>query len=400
MRILLVMGSYYPELQFGGSTQKLYELSVGLVERGHDVQVLTFHSDRSVPHPPLVVRGVKVNYLSWVGSGSWRVPINLKSLFRLIRWSDVVHCFGIYSLLCSLATAVAKRTGRPYLLEPMGMYPPRGRSLAVKRIYNLLSTGAMMKGAKTIIATSQTELDGLARAIPHKRLELRRDGIKVEMFASLPDGKSFRDRLGISASEKVILYVGRISRIKNLEQLVQAFKMLARPATKLVLLGPTDEPDYLARLKVLIAGNGLAGEVIFAGALYEAEKLPAFAAADLLVLPSEFESYGLAAAEGVAAGIPVLITDTCGIAPLIHRRAGLSVPVNIQSLADGMRVLLGDEAQRRKFTSARCEVLKELTWEKPLSQLEQLYQHATHNRQGRRFGGPLSATVGPGSSGN
>lgn len=393
MRILLVMGSYYPELQFGGPTQKLYELSVGLVERGHEVQVLTFHSDRSTPHPPTVIQGVTVEYLPWVGAGTWRVPTTLKPLSKLIRWSDVVHCFGIYSLLCSLAALASKRAGRPYLLEPMGMYPPRGRKLLMKRIYNLLSTTAMFRAARAVIATSQMEYDGLLPAVPGERLQIRRDGIKVETFAALPDGQIFRDRLAISESERVILYVGRISRIKNLEQLILAFKMSALPATKLVLVGPMDEPDYLSRLQALIEKSGLGDQVVFAGPLYEEEKLPAFAAADLLVLPSEFESYGLAAAEGVAAGIPVLITDACGIAPLLHRRAGLSVPVNVSSLAEGMRLLLEDEAQRNQLTRERREVLKELTWEKPLAQLEQLYHDANNNFLYPESGSSLSPSI-------
>src|SRR5688572_10454618 len=114
MKILLVMGSYYPEFQFGGSTQKLYELSIGLAERGHEIRVVTFHSDRSVSHPPTVIQGVSVEYLPWVGIGSWRIPTTLKPLFKLVRWSDVVHCFGIYSLLCSLTALISKRVGRPY----------------------------------------------------------------------------------------------------------------------------------------------------------------------------------------------------------------------------------------------------------------------------------------------
>jgi glycosyltransferase involved in cell wall biosynthesis len=392
MKILLVMGSYYPELQFGGSTQKLYELSLGLVERGHDVRVLTFHSDRSIPHPPAVVEGVRVEYLPWIGTGSWRIPRKLKALVESVKWSDVVHCFGLYNLLCPLTMLSANRARRPYVLEPMGMYAPRGRNVIMKRIYNFLFTRSMMASAKAVIATSQSEMTELKGAVPSERLQLRHDGIKVETFAACPDGQNFRESLGISQSEKVVLYLGRISRIKNLEQLIVAFKRAALPASRLVLVGPMDEPDYLARLKALIKTEDLSRLVQFTGPLYERDKLPALAAADLLVLPSEYESYGLAAAEGVAAGIPVLITDTCGIAPLLHGRAGLSVPVNVQSLAEGMRTLLEDAANGQKFTRDRQEVLQELTWDKPLTEVEHLYQRVNQNFK-LTTGAPLSTSA-------
>ena len=68
-----------------------------------------------------------------------------------------------------------------------------------------------------------------------------------------------------------------------------------------------------------------------------ADQKAALALADLLVLPSLNESFGNSAAEAVAAGVPVLLTDTCGIASMIHRRAGLAVPLGVEALAEGLR---------------------------------------------------------------
>src|ERR1700682_344097 len=183
MRVLLVVGSYFPELQFGGSTQKIYELGLGLVARGHEVEVVTFHSDQSVPHPQTVIEGVTVSYLPWTGRGAWRVPLRFSPLIKAIERSEVVHCFGLYSLLCAAAALSAKRIRRPYLLEPMGMYIPRGRQLLMKRIYNTLCSSWMLRGAANVIATSQTEFDELSASVMKKQLTIRHDGIRVEQFS-------------------------------------------------------------------------------------------------------------------------------------------------------------------------------------------------------------------------
>jgi glycosyltransferase involved in cell wall biosynthesis len=95
------------------------------------------------------------------------------------------------------------------------------------------------------------------------------------------------------------------------------------------------------------------------------------------VLPSLFESFGNAAAEAVAAGLPVLLTDTCGIAQQIDGRAGMAVPVDQNAVAAALHALLTDPSQRAAITSQRNNVLAELSWKEPLDQMERLYLHVT-----------------------
>ena len=88
------------------------------------------------------------------------------------------------------------------------------------------------------------------------------------------------------------------------------------------------------------------------GPIYDQDKLAALAATDLFVLPSLSESFGNAAAEAVAAGVPVLLTDTCGIAPMIHERAGLAVPLGMASLAAGLRTMMNDAEHKNSASEA------------------------------------------------
>ncbi len=373
MRILQITARYYPELQYGGPPQTIHDLSRGLKQRGHRVRVVTLHSTRRKASEA-DCDGIEVRYLPWLGRGTWQVPLAWGELADAVRESDIVHCYGLYNLLCPAAAYLARSAGRPYVLEPLGMGTPRARSLWIKRVYHLLFTSWMSRRAARVIATSPGEMGELSGLVEPQRLVLRRNGIDLEPFQALPPAEGFRSAHGIAQGERVILFLGRISPIKNLEQLVQAFGTACLERARLVLVGPTLEPAYLRDLTDLITRLGLERRVLITGPLYGEEKLAALAAADLFVLPSLAENYGNAAAEAVAAGVPVLLTDSCGIAPRIDGRAGMAVPVGLSSLAEGLHTMMEDGAKRESLTRRRGEVLKELSWDEPLAQTEQLYE--------------------------
>ena len=373
MRILQVTPVYYPELQFGGPPQKIHALSRGLAARGHQVQVVTLaHGQRSARHQT-VVEGIPVQYLPWVGRKAWQAPVNWHPLIEAVRWAEIVHGYGLYNLLCPLAAWQAQRYSKPFVLEPQGMAVARAGNLPIKRLYHRSFTAYLLCCAAAVIATSPAEAAELGAMTPADRLIVRRNGIDLDHFRCLPQEDSFRSRYGIAGAAPLALFVGRISPIKNLEMLLRAFAQARIPGARLALVGPMLEPDYAAHLRAVCSELALGDAVVFTGPLYGADKLAALAAADLFVLPSLFESFGNAAAEAVAAGLPVLLTDTCGIAQQIHGRAGMSVPVDQTALALALRALLTDASQRARVTRHRNDVLAELSWREPLDQMERVY---------------------------
>lgn len=379
MRILQVTSTYHPEHQFGGPPQKIHALSRGLVARGHQVHVITWHSARPHAQEQVVVDGVTVQYLPWAGRGAWRWPTTLSPLTEQVGWAQVVHGYGLYNLLVPAAACLARRPPRPFLLEPLGMYVPRVRRLRAKRLYHYLFTTWMSRQAACVIATSPAEKAELADLVDPERLALRPNGLDLAPFRRLPPRARFREQYGIAPHEQLILFLGRISPIKNLVMLLHAFHDAHLPQARLALVGPLLEPDYAHQLRALVTDLGLQKQVLFTGPLYNDDKLAALAAADLFVLPSLSESYGNAAAEAVAAGLPVLLTEGCGLAPLIRDQAGLVVPPETAALADGLRLLLTDPQRRAALTNGRHHLLAHLSWEGgPLQQSETLY-HAVIN---------------------
>jgi glycosyltransferase involved in cell wall biosynthesis len=370
-RVLHVTSVYYPELRFGGPPLKIHLLNRGLRARGFSISVITFHSEKRFCKEPAEFDRISVQYLPWIGRGFRQWPLRFDLLSTAVRQADIIHCYGLYNFLCPIVAWYARKFRKPYLIEPLGMYGLRGRNIFLKRQYHRCFTSWMARNASRIVASSQSEKQDLESLAASTAVVVRRNGIDLAAFKSLPDPKRFRTKYNVGASTRIILYLGRISPIKNLEELIRAFYTARCHDSVLLLAGPTLEPGYASKIRTLIASLNLQAAVQLIGPLYDEDKFAAFAATNLLVLPSLSESFGNAAAEAVAAGVPVLLTETCGIAPMIHQRAGFAVPLGEASLAEGLHIMTGPD--RVRYLQQQKQVAQELAWDEPVDQTAQLY---------------------------
>jgi glycosyltransferase involved in cell wall biosynthesis len=380
MRILFITPYYYPDLHFGGPPQKIHSIARGLTVRGHDIRVATFDCKNATSRERESVDSVPVQYLPWIGKGLRQLPLDRRSLSNAIKRADLIHCYGLYNLICPIAAFFARRYRKPVALEPLGMYPPRAKNRFAKRFYNTVLTRRMIRQSRAVVAASTGEMRDLQEIVPLDKLIYRPNGIDLEKFKNLPPGDKLRIRWNLSPQERVVLFIGRISPIKNLEQLILGFAEAGIPKTRLILVGPSSEERYMRKLRLVVSERQLERRVTFAGPLYDEEQRAALGLADLFVLPSLNESFGNAAGEAVAAGVPVLLTNTCGIAPLIDRRAGLAVPLGVESLAEGLKVV-SDPVQRNLLTAQREQVKRELSWAEPIRQTEELYQRIIEEKE-------------------
>jgi glycosyltransferase involved in cell wall biosynthesis len=391
MNILFVTQYYYPDLDAGGPVVKISALAEHLMRRGHFVSILTASgagsageqnrpSFGSVPGPG----GPRVVSL-WTALRYRLTTINPtihRAAGREVRYADAVHLFGFYDLLGPVVAWEARRRGVPYVIEPMGMFVPILRSLGKKRIYHRLLGRAMVDGAARVVATSALERSELIRSgVPPEKVFERRNGIDMPDFSILPPRGSLRRRLGIADSEKVVLYLGRLTPKKNPELLLRAFARQQDADLRLVVAGPA-EPGYRQSLARLAGELGLGARVTFTGPLFGREKLSAFVDADLFVLPSMNENFGNAVAESVAMGTPVVITDRCGIAPFVRDRAGLVVPPEEPAVSDAINRLLMDERLYKACKEACPSVARQLSWDEPVAEMEALYARMAGNALG------------------
>ena len=390
MRILKVTESYAPFYEFGGPPVKVEALAKGLRKRGHRVTVLTADWGLEARLPPGAGSlrrspfgwaheddGVEALYLpTWLRyrSLTWNPAAAGYARARL-REFDVVHIFGLYDLLGPAIARACRERGIPYVVEPIGMFVPIVRSLVLKRFYHRRWGGPMLAGAAAVVATAEQELEELAcGGIPRTKLTLRRNGVMVPPV--LPAGGEFRDRYGLPRDALVVLFLGRLSEKKSPEMLLEAFaripaRVLGREV-RLVFAGP-DETPMQSRLAQRSERLGVRERVSFPGALFGAAKWSAYAGSDLFVLPSQNENFGNTAAEAAACGTPVVLTDTCGAAPLLAGAAGIVVPHETAALAEAVHRVLADGELRARLSEGGRRLAGRLGWEEPVAEAERLY---------------------------
>jgi glycosyltransferase involved in cell wall biosynthesis len=401
MRILSVTESYTPFLEFGGPPVKVSALARGLAGRGNQVTVLTadwgirasksaagtIQAERGPLGWTRVEDGVTAIYLpTWLRyrALSWNPAVREFCRTRLQNF-DVVHIYGIYDLL---GPAVAKKCLKrkiPYVLEPIGMFVPIVRSLRLKRIYHALFGRKLFEGASAIIATSEQEVEELARGgVEREKIVVRRNG--VETPASWPEPGAFRKKLGIAKGERVILFLGRLSSKKSPDLVLEAFASLTKEAEgknlRLVFAGP-DEGGMRSLLEENAAQFGVSTRVLFAGPIFGEAKWAAYRDADLFVLPSQNENFGNTAAEATAAGTPVIVTEQCGIAPLLSGVAGLVVRHDAGALASAIKSVMSEPGLRERLEAGCSQVTARLGWEEPVRQMETLYNKLAKRCEGR-----------------
>jgi len=158
--------------------------------------------------------------------------------------------------------------------------------------------------------------------------------------------------------------------------LLRAFSQIPEKAgtsvVRLIFAGP-DESGMEARLKNIARELKVDSRVIFSGAVFEEEKWTAYLDANVFVLPSQNENFGNTAAEAAAVGTPVIVTENCGVAPLLAD-GGIVIPHEEGALVKALGELLQDEAWRERLGRQATAAAGKIGWEEPVRETESLYR--------------------------
>ncbi|MDR7545260.1 MAG: glycosyltransferase [Armatimonadota bacterium] len=386
LRILNVTQVYGPAACASGQAITVGDISRQLARRGHEVTVVTaargFQAARERLHGVEVVglrsvfryRAITVN------------PGVVGFCLRRLRGFDIVHLYGTYDLLGPVVATFCRRWHVPYVLEPLGMYRPIVRNIGPKRAYRRFLGRPVVAGAARVIATSELEREELvADGVLAAKVVVRRNGVEPPGPEEAPSPGTFRRDAGIGQDQPLVLYLGRISKKKGLDLLLEAFSAMPPPAA-LAIVGPDDGDGCLQRLERLRDRLGLNSRVWLMGPRFGADKWSALADADVVVLPSRSENFGNVAAEAVACSVPVVVTDRCGVAPLVADRAGLVVPCRLDAIRSAISRLLEDSHLRTRLRAGAVEVRRELSWDEPVARQEQIYLEVLQEQSHRGTG--------------
>jgi glycosyltransferase involved in cell wall biosynthesis len=374
VRILFAAPAWAPSRAFGGPVVAAGELVRRLVAHGHIVDVLTttildLHSRPSARSRLGVVDGATVHYLGtplryrWMGI----TPTLPFALARLNR-PDVVHLFGFRDPVTTGTAAWCRLVRVPYVFEPLGMFEPRLRKVALKRLLDATLYRGVARGAAAVVVASEREgNDVVACGVPAEKVRVRGNGFPAPETRPGSDPGHVRGELGIPPDAPVILYVGRIASGKGIDHLLAAVREL--PDAHLVIAGPDDRH-----------GVATDGERVHKLPMTEEPPRRLYPEADVFVLASEGESFGMVAAEAAAAGTPVIVSDRCGIAGFFDDGEALVVPYEREAVVDAIRRVIGDGALRAQLARGGRAAARRMSWDTVANAQERIYREVASRK--------------------
>jgi len=394
VRILHIIHSVDP--RSGGPSHALRGLVAEQVRQGHQVTILTTNAQSAEPwaqeaeyrariqaDPALAAAEVFIAKaygrsrpfarFSWTPQ-AWRW-LRRRLRDRNLR-PDVLHIHGVFSHLTTLAPRLARRYGVPYILRPAGTFSPPCLAMGrrnLKRWFTNLFVAGDLRRAGAVQATTPAEAEELCAQFGLRRVAVVPHGVAVPWAnGTTPD--EARAALGLPPAARVILYLSRLAPKKRPEWVAEALARLRpdNPGLVAVFAGPDAGAEH--DLDQAIAAAGLQDAIRRFGFVTGGQKEQLLAAADVLVLPSRSENFGVVVVEAMAHGVPVVVTP--GVASHIHVDAsggGLTVDDTLDAFVAGLRQVLSAD-RRHLGRRGREYVENHLTWQAVTRHVEELYQ--------------------------
>lgn len=304
-----------------------------------------------------------------IHSHYWMSGLAAASLSDLWVGAPILHMFHT---LGAMKNRIARSDS-----EREGAYRIEGEKRVIQRATRL------------IVATEaeKAQLQWLYKADLHK-MTIIPPGVDVSHFYPIPQDEA-RQFIGLEAHQRMVLFVGRIEPLKGVDTLLRAmsclkFQNVGRPVYLAIIGGEPDaDPDEMtaemARLQQLCDDLAMGQTVIFLGKRAQ-DTLPYYySAAEVLVMPSFYESFGMVALEAMACGTPVIASQVGGLAFLVRDgETGFHVPEGDPSaLCDKLTLLLSDRGLRERMGNCAAEYAQGYNWEKIAAQIVGVYEGLT-----------------------
>ena len=371
MRVLQIVPSV--SLVYGGPSQMVLGLSKALAQEGIEVTLITTNSNGDTDRPPLDVPiakpikqdGYEIIYFPCSPFRRYKFSLGLlKWLAINANQYNLAHIHALFSPVSTAAATIARRKKLPYILRPLGTLDPADllKKKQLKQLYGLLLEKPNLAGAAGVHFTSPEEAKVSERYGTKTRDLVIPLG--VDLPEILPAKGTARQQLGMPTNCPLILFMSRIDPKKGLDLLLPALEKLQTAGLNFhfVLAGANPQDlDYENKIKQIIQTSKLAKQTTITGFVHGELKLGLLQDADIFVLPSYYENFGIAVAEAMATGIPVVISDRVHIWQDIQAaNAGWVTPCEVEKLTETLKIAIQTQEERKQ----KGENARQLTQEK------------------------------------
>jgi len=389
MRVLILSWEYPPRI-IGGLGRHVYHLSTALSALGVSVHVVTkdhpgapeyeesegVHIHRVVSYPPDIPQD------DWV---PWTLQFNIAlleksvSLLNELKSINVIHA---HDWLVAHAAASLKHAYRIPLVATIHA-TEYGRHQGhlpgpMNKLIHQVEWWLTFESVRTICCSEyMMEQITTIFELPDDKVDVIPNGIDIESFRKAPNVDIHRKKF-VPAGDKLVFFVGRLVYEKGVQTVIEAMPIILSKIPNVTFVVAGSGP-HMNQLKSLVCTFGLEEKVIFTGHI-DSETLCAFyRSADLTVVPSLYEPFGMVVLESMAMGTPTIVADTGGLSEIVvHEETGLKFePGSPESLAEAMlRVLTDKELSRRLTNDAIAYLGERYNWERIARRTLDVYRRA------------------------
>lgn len=374
IKVLHVTPAFYPAVYWGGPTYSVYGLCNALGEHTHDVELRVVTSDTAgvrlsdrVEYDSYPVRyevGYDVYFHRRLICLSF-APGMIKSLIAMARWADVIHLTGVYSFptIPTLLIAMLKR--KPVIWSPRGALQrwDSATHIGVKYVWERICNTLIRKGNCVLHFTTEKEAEESKSRLPKAIAVIIPNGITIP---SISNKKLWRHHGRVR-----LLYIGRLHPIKGIENLLYSLANL--PDEYILTICGVGDAYYEEDLHNLVEKLGLTERVVFRGHVARDKKNQAFERADICVVPSYSENFGMVVAESLAHGVPVIASNGTPWSELDEKDCGLWVENDPEPMRNAIL-----QIQRQDLESmgrrGRQWMKESYNWETISEQMLRLYK--------------------------
>jgi glycosyltransferase involved in cell wall biosynthesis len=383
MKALHVIPAVGP--RYGGPSQAVVELCRALQDVDVDAEICATDANGPARLPvelgkPVSYQGVRCHFFHRDCSEAFKFSRSLGIwLDENTSGFDLVHIHAVFSHATYAAARACCRAGVPYIVRPLGTLEPW--SMRQKPIRKQIAWQSFFRGilkrATAVHYTTEQERELTEHSLDLQGGIVIPNGVDESLLEMHPSGR-FRKAHGIPSEAPVMLTLSRLHPKKGIDVLLRVFVELKThgqlPAWHLVIAGDGD-PTYVTDLHNMIKGSTAESFIHWVGWLEGSAKLDALAEADLFVLSSHQENFGIGAVEAMACGTPSLLSRQVGLATDVARHcAGWVVDLNHDGLRSGLIEATADSKERGiRGENSRRLVVEQFTWTIISAQWRSLY---------------------------
>ena len=371
---------------YGGVSYVVYNLAKELSKRHYDVHILTTNAYLNTTSDSDSNEKIKVHRFKVISQklAKRKLIIPSSGFFMWLRKNvtnfDLVHIHGFRNVYTPFVYLVLKEMKVPYVLQAHGSLSRVTGRPKLKWIYDISFGYGLLRDASKVIALSHVEADQYrSMGVPEEKIAIIPNGIDLSEYIELPPKGAFKKKFNIPEDKKVVLYLGRIHKIKGIDFLIRAYAHLVNEKkcknVVLVIAGPDD--GYLKEAQELTNRLGISKYVLFTGPLYGRDELEAYVDSEFYVLPSRYETFPITVLEAYVCGKPVIASNEGGLRDLvINGKTGLLIDVgNVDQLAKAILSLINNEVKVKEMGSMGRQLVKSnFSIEKVVGKLEKIYE--------------------------